>query len=165
MLWLKKLDEQFEECIAVFLFTLMVIVIFLQVLFRFVLNFALDWTEEMARYSFIMLVYISASIAVKRNRHLRTEAIKHYLPSTLSKLYGVLSDTIWLLFTLFMIKTGFTMAMTILATGQKSPVLHLTMGYLYMIVPVGFFLMSVRILQQLIRKLKNRPEPAESLEN
>ena len=39
-------------------------VCFLQVLFRFVFNLPLAWTEELSRYVFIILIYCGASAAV-----------------------------------------------------------------------------------------------------
>ncbi len=156
MKWWRKLDNNFEEWISFFLFALLVVLIFLQVAFRFILNFSLDWTEEMSRYTFITLVYASAIVAVKRNRHLRTEGLVQALPKDIKKWVSIFSDVIWLAFTLLMIRLSYTAAMTVLASGQVSPVLNVTMGYMYAVVPIGFTLMSLRILQRVIRKIKDR---------
>ena len=156
MKWLKQLDNNFEEWISFVLFSLMVIVIFLQVIFRFFLNYSLDWTEELSRYTFITLVYFSAAVAVKRNRHLRTESLVQALPKKVKKWINIFSDVIWLAFTVLMIKLSFNATMTILETGQQSPVLKVAMGYVYAVVPIGFILMSLRIIQQIIKKIKNR---------
>lgn len=156
MKWLKKLDDNFEEWLSFFLFALLVVLIFLQVAFRFILNFSLDWTEEMSRYTFITLVYASATVAVKRNKHLRTEGLVQALPKNVKKWVNIFSDVIWLAFTILMIRLSYTATMTVLVSGQASPVLNVTMGYIYAVVPIGFTLMSFRIIQQIIRKVKKQ---------
>jgi|SRR5690625_4235590 len=162
---LRKLEENTEEWIAVILFSIMVILVFVQIIFRFVLNFSLDWTEEMARFTFISLVYISASIAVKNNKHLRTQAIFEFLPKKISKYLLLLSNVIWLTFTLFMVKFGYDTVVQILSSAQRSPVLHLKMGYVYMIIPVGFALISIRIIQYIIKDFGDKNEEVESPTN
>lgn len=154
MKWLLKLANNIEEILSVILFTIMTVLIFLQILFREFAEFSLDWTEELGRYSFIWLVYISASLAVKHNRHLRIEVVEVLLPKKLSKWYTVFGYTIWLVFSLFMVKEGFYVAQHILVSGQTSPSVGLTMGYVYMIIPIGFTLISIRILQFIIRKIR-----------
>ena len=54
-------------------------VCFLQMLFRFVFNLPLAWTEELSRYVFIILTYCGASTAVLDNAHVRVELIDNVL--------------------------------------------------------------------------------------
>ncbi|WP_308215409.1 TRAP transporter small permease subunit [Sinobaca sp. H24] len=64
---LRYLDEHLEEVLLVIFTLTMVIVIGLQVFMRFVLSSSLGWSEELARYCFIWLVYIGISYGVKNN--------------------------------------------------------------------------------------------------
>lgn len=149
------LDNYFEEFLSVILFTLMTGLIFLQILFREFATFSLDWTEELGRYTFIWLVYISASLAAKNNRHLRVEFIRTVLPKKASKWYTLFGYFIWLLFTLYMVMEGYNVASKVLYSGQTSPSIGLTMGYVYMIIPFGFGLISIRIIQLMVKKYRN----------
>jgi len=155
MNWLKKIDNNFEEYLSFLLFSIMVILIFLQVIFRFIFNFSLAWTEEMSRYTFVALVYFSAVIAVKRGRHLRTEGIIQALPNKIKKWVYTFSDIIWLSFTIIMVKLGYDSSLSVLLSGQKSPVLHVKVGLIYMLIPICFALLSLRIIQQIIKRIKN----------
>lgn len=71
--------DNIEEYISTFLFIALIILCFLQILFRFVFNFSLSWTEELSRYVFIALVYFSASLAVVRGAHVRVEVIDGFV--------------------------------------------------------------------------------------
>ena len=53
-----KKKKNFEYYLIVFLFTILIVVCFLQVLFRFVFNLPLAWTKELSRYVFIILTYM-----------------------------------------------------------------------------------------------------------
>lgn len=74
-----------EEYVSILLFSSLIILCFLQILFRFVFNFSLSWTEELSRYVFIALVYISASLAVIRGAHVRVEVIDNYSKEQISE--------------------------------------------------------------------------------
>lgn len=143
-----------EEYISAILFAFMVILIFLQVLFRFIFNFPLSWTEESARYIMIILVYLSAVSAVKQERHLRVQAIQMLLPDSIAFILWILSNLIWFGFNAVMVVYGYQMANYIFTTGQVSPALHVPMGMLYMVIPVCFFLMEIRLVQIVIRKIR-----------
>lgn len=149
---IKRAFDKFEEVIAVSLFVVLIILGLLQVLFRFVLNFSLDWTEELSRYTFIFLVYMSASLAIMKDRHVRVEIIDGLVsPKTRDRImFGV--EIIWLLFSIIIAVSGVEVALGELT--QTSPALGWSMGMMYMIIPFGFCLMSLRLLQKIISRFR-----------
>ncbi len=151
---LKKIINNIEEYISSVLLGAMVLLIFLQIIFRFILNLPLRWTEETARYAMILLIYLSACSGVKKEKHIRIEAIHNALPQKAALVYWVISNIIWMLFNLVMIVYGINMAGYIYSTGQVSPVLHLPMGILYMVIPVCFTIMEIRIVQLVVARIK-----------
>ncbi len=62
------------------LLAVMVVVVFLQVIFRFVIRSSLPWSEELARYLMVWIVFLGASIGVKRKSHIGVEAVVALLP-------------------------------------------------------------------------------------
>jgi TRAP-type C4-dicarboxylate transport system permease small subunit len=151
---LKLLDKYFEEVSCVLIFMTMTALTFFQVLSRFVLNYSLSWSEELARYCFVWLVYLAASMAIKHRKHIRVQVAEIFLPVKAAAWLGLVSDGIWLFLTAVMTVQGQKVAAMILSHGQTSPAVGLTMGYVYAAIPIGFALMSFRLVQQLIIRIK-----------
>lgn len=67
---LKKISDVLEGISAVILF-FMLIMVLLQVLFRFVLKISAPWTEEFARMGYIWLVFLMLPVLEARNDQLK----------------------------------------------------------------------------------------------
>ena len=65
-----KISLQPLELILCSLLVSIVIITFVQVLFRYVFQFSLAWTEELARYIFLWLAALSIAYAFKTKAHL-----------------------------------------------------------------------------------------------
>src|SRR5258706_2089128 len=61
----------FEDWITFVLFWLMAAVVFYQVYTRYVLSDSAGWTEEIARYFLVAVVFIGASMSVRKNNHIQ----------------------------------------------------------------------------------------------
>ncbi|MCL2601411.1 MAG: TRAP transporter small permease subunit, partial [Treponema sp.] len=66
---LQWLDLNAEITINIFLMSFMVIILFIQVIMRRVFNNSLFWSEELARYMFIWLVYLGISHGARLRKH------------------------------------------------------------------------------------------------
>ena len=71
---LKWLDDNIELYICVFLMSFMTLLVFVQVVMRYVFNNSLSWSEELARYTFIWLIYIGISYGCKLRKHIKIDA-------------------------------------------------------------------------------------------
>lgn len=87
---MKRSKKPLEYYLIAVLFTLLILVCFLQVLFRFVLSLPLAWTEELSRYLFILLVYVGASAAAGEGKHVRVEIIDSVLPAKATKALNII---------------------------------------------------------------------------
>ena len=56
-------------------------VVFYQFFTRYVLNDSAAWTEEIARYLLIGVVFVGASIGVAKNNHIQVDLLYRYLPA------------------------------------------------------------------------------------
>ena len=152
MSWWKKLDDNFEEYLVMFLMLVMIITAFAQVIFRFVIQMSLDWSEELARYAFLWCMFISAGMAVKHRRHIKVEFIMEMLPKKLRFGLEIISDLIWMAFCLLLVKDG--IGLLEFVKTQVSPSMEVPFKYIYTSLPVGAALMFLRLVQQMVRRFR-----------
>lgn len=150
---IRWLDEHIEEVLLTIFSSIMVIVIFIQVVMRQLDN-SLTWSEELARYCFIWLVYIGISYGVKKQRHIKVDVALLLLKEKGQIILTMIANVIFIVFALFVIRYGYDIANKLLTFGQKSPALHIPMGLVYMATPVGMGLTLLRLIQNLIKEIK-----------
>lgn len=129
---------------------LLVILSFLQVLFRFVVNFSLSWTEELSRYIFILLVYNGVSLAIRENKHIRVEIIDMLLPKKMLKHLSTFNDIVILTLFGFISYGGVDIVRNAYDVKQVSPAIGIPMAIVYGIIPFMFLICSIRVIQGII---------------
>jgi TRAP-type C4-dicarboxylate transport system permease small subunit len=84
--------------IAVFL-ALMIVLVFMNVVGRYVFNIGFVWSEEISRLCFIFLVYLGSIEAMRDNRHLMIDTLLLKVPQAAGKLIYTLIQAciIWLM--------------------------------------------------------------------
>ncbi|RXT07027.1 TRAP transporter small permease [Ammoniphilus sp. CFH 90114] len=81
-----QLIHNFENIITGFLLCTIITLLFIQVIARYVFGSAFSWTEEIARFGFLAMVYISASIGIQRGSHIRINAHILRFPEPIQKI-------------------------------------------------------------------------------
>ncbi|EGU29783.1 TRAP transporter small permease [Vibrio scophthalmi] len=152
----KVFCEEFEEYLSVALFLALIVLCLLQILFRFVFNFSLSWTEELARYVFIALVYAASSLAVIKGAHVRVEIIDNFVSGKAKYYLDQVIEASWCAFMIYIGIYGVEITVEALRVSQVTPALGWQIGWIYMIVPVFFFLISLRLVQRMYHRFQNR---------
>ena len=146
--------KHFEEIIAGFLFIVMVIVINVEVFNSFFLLSPGAYSEEIAKYLFIWAVFFAMVYAVKENSHIITNIIPDRTPKYIQRLIDIFSIVIFILFSIFMIYYGYIYTLKMYQFERLSEAMGVPLYYFCVSVPVGFSLVLLRLLQQLIKKIK-----------
>lgn len=120
-----------------------------QVTVRFVLtafgvNISAPWTEELARYTLIWMVFLGAAIGVRHARMIALEFGIRKLPRGVGVpiRYAVMIMSIAFFGLLFWVGMDFLE----LGRSERSPVLGITRDYIYWAMPVGMVLMILNSL-------------------
>ena len=120
-----------------------------QVTFRFVLtgfgvNISAPWTEELACYTLIWMVFLGAAIGVRHARMIALEFGIRKLPRGVGVpiRYAVMIMSIAFFGLLFWVGMDFLE----LGRSERSPVLGITRDYIYWAMPVGMVLMILNSL-------------------
>ena len=151
---MKYIMDHLEEFFMIPLIFAMSIIIFIQVIARYVFQNSLTWSEEMARYMFVWLVYFSVSYTARREKHIRIDAAINLYPKKLRSYIELVSEIIVLCFAIFIAITGYTVFGKIAWSGQMSPAMRIPMQFVYAAPMVGLGLTAIRQVQCIIRRVK-----------
>lgn len=151
---LRYLNANIEKIICVFCLAAMSVLIVVQVFFRYVLNSSLSWSEEVARYLFIWLIYIGISYGVKMDKHICVDAVYVIMPKKVKPIYALMGIALFLVFALAMVYYGSTVVMSVAASGQISTGAHIPMQYVYAAPVTGMILTAFRLAQQLAKGIR-----------
>lgn len=152
---LKWLDEYAEISICVALLSAMTLILAVQVFMRYVMGASLSWSEELARYLFIWLIYLGISFGARQMRHIKIDAALKLFPSGMRPGVVILGDILFLFFALYVVWTSWSVIERQLMLGQTSPAIGVSMWIVYAAPFVGFALTAMRQLQAITWRLKH----------
>lgn len=144
---LKWLDDHLEEMLMCIFLSGVVIFMFINVFYRYVLRLSNVWAEEITRFLFIWMVFIGLSYGVKHNSHLRVSIVETFFPK-LTPYLQVIQDAVVLAFVVYLLPAGKSALAKVIETGQKSDAILLPMIYVYSSFFVGQILTIFRILEK-----------------
>ncbi len=155
-----KIWDHFEEFLLIYSLMVSVALVFLQVVMRRVFNNSLYWSEELARYLYVWQTWLGVSYAARNGTHLRITMLKDRLPAGMQKILELFVTLVWLGFGIFVIYQGMGVVGTIAGFGQKSSALKIPMQFCYASIPVGMFVMCIRIVERTIKDQFGRKKEA-----
>lgn len=133
-----------EAWISLILFWALAAVVFTQFFTRYALNDSASWTEEIARYLLIGVVFVGASIGVAKNNHIQVDLLYRYLGPRVSRVLALAVDAIRITF--FASMTVFTVQMMQKMGAYQMTIVDLPMNIVYSVVLFGFAAMALRSL-------------------
>lgn len=133
----------------------------LQVLVRFALtavgvNVAVPWSEEVARYLMIWIIFLGAAVACRHAQLISLEFVVRGVPAFLGRVFRYAALLICLAFFLLLIKLGFEFVG--LGEVETSPVMSISKSWVYLAMPVGAILMIVNTLALLAQSVAGKQD-------
>lgn len=147
---IKIINRVTEGFSAILLFG-MVVLIFLQIVSRLLLESSFPWTEEVARFMMIWLTFLGTAFAFQYGAHIGVEFFVEKFPKMLRAIVQVIVGIICLSFFVLLIVKGYELASGALV--QTSPALNVPMGYVYSVIPISGVLMSLNLIDVTIKTL------------
>lgn len=142
----------FEDWVALAIFWVMALAVFLQFFTRYVLNDSYAWTEEIATYCLIGVVFIGASMCVRLSRHIQVDLIYRYLPHVVARTLSTVIDLIRIAFFGYAVKLVWVYIQII--GDETMTTINFPKNDVYYAVLLGFVLMFVRSLQVALQHLR-----------
>jgi len=136
--------------VVVLFFAAMTTIILMQVFFRYVLENSLSWSEELARYLFIWLTFLGASIAMRENAHIKVSEIVGLVKNKkLNAILRLAACVAGIVFLYILMTNSLVVAQRVLSLGQVSPTMEfLPIGITYFAIPIGCFFMLLNLVEQ-----------------
>ena len=140
------------EAVLCLLLIGIVLVTFLQVLFRYIFHLSLAWSEELARYMFLWLATLTAAYAFKTGSHF---ALRFVVDKLGTKMQGLIRVVVVIIVSLFLIVfTWKAIEYTFSMANQIAPSTGMTMAVPYSSAIVGGILMLYYVVRNGIRNLR-----------
>ena len=154
------LDENFEKPFLVIALLMAISLITYQVLFRYIATNMLGIAgstaevEELAIWSFIWLSYLSVPLLIKERANIRITIFFDAMPRRIQNMLWVLDEALFLVFTGVLAYLCFNLSMMQIDKPQFSPAIGLSYAFPYAVLPISFTLMSIRLIQNLIKQIR-----------
>lgn len=139
-----------DRLISVMTFVYLSIAV-IEVFRRYVLGDSSAWAPEVIRYLFIATVYLGCSSAVKHNAHIKVDILFRLVRVRLQLVFLILSQVPFLVFALFITVLGYSYALGLYGTGQLSSGLQMPLAIAYFVIPIGFLLTTIRLIEVIVR--------------
>ncbi len=112
--------------------------VIVEVFFRYFLGFSLYWSNELATYLFIYLVFFGGSVALKRGELINVAFIKERLPLKWKKGATFFVFLIMLAFSVMASAFSTILIQTSIKTKTVSPAMLIPMALIYLPIFLGF---------------------------
>ena len=136
---------RFEDWAAFAIFWVLALVIFYQFFTRYALNDSAAWTEEIARYLLICVVFIAIAASVRTNRHIHVDFFYRLLPAPVCRVMSTFVDLVRIAF--FAYAVVLTWQMMQKMGNYKMTIVDLPMNVVYGVCGIGFAFAAVRAVQ------------------
>lgn len=129
----------------------MCILVFGNVVLRYIFNSGITWSEEMSRFLFVWLVFLGAIVALKENMHLGVDIVINALSRKVKKVVFIVSNLL-VLYVLWLLLNG-SWKMAVLNMDSKAPATGTPLGLVYGIGVVTSIGMAIIVLVNMFRML------------
>lgn len=131
------------------------VVLVLQVSARYIFSSGMFWTEEMARYAMVWIVFLGAAVVTKEKAHINVPILETIFPS-LKKHFTVLQIIFFLMYIVIILFISWGTLQVL--QYQFSANMRLSMALVYSIIPISFILILIHLLANLTEGNKETKE-------
>lgn len=144
--------DRLHRCIFWFLTVLaclMVAIGFMQVVWRYVLEASLYWSEEILRYLYVWVIFLGISVGIRTRLHVAIDAFIALLKGRAG--YGVKMVVRSLTLAFFGLVIVIGVQFTLHNLGQVSPAVRLPMSLVYGAIPLGGFFSFIFAVEEWVK--------------
>jgi TRAP-type C4-dicarboxylate transport system permease small subunit len=149
---MQRLIKSVVENISALLYGLMIVVVFIQVVFRYVFNSPLTMSEEISRYIFIWLVMLGSVAATWDREHINLTFLIDRFPEKIRKFLLIFIDVcVAILIYIVLVQEGINI--TKVTMYQISPATGISIGWIYLSLPISGILTMMVLIYRIIKEI------------
>ena len=126
----------------------LIVIVFANVVGRYVFNYSLAWAEEASRFIFIWVIFIGSVLANEKYEHMNLDILVQWLDGNKGRIVQIIAQLV-ILVVLAMVIRGGAIA-TVESIAWTSPAMEVSYGMVYSIVPFSCIVMFYQTLSRII---------------
>ncbi|MCQ2508596.1 MAG: TRAP transporter small permease [Dorea sp.] len=150
--------EKFVSCVCVIV---MAILVFVNVIARYIFNNSLAFSDEMSTYLFVLMSFMGTAIAARRGAHLGLSILTDKVSSKTRMYINVFSYIVASLFCFLIVIFGVLMVMSQYQLGQETAAMQWPEWIYGAFVPVGATFAMIAFLQSIPKFINDYKEEQE----
>lgn len=134
----KRVTEKGIDVMSVVLLTTIFVLGIAQVVWRWILNDPIVWSEELIQLIYVWICYLGWAIAERKDSHIRITAIHNMLPKSAQKWVQIFCHILCIIFSVLMVWYGIRLA----GAGAKRTAVSIKLNYaiVYLMGPICNFI-------------------------
>ena len=153
---MKKILKNLDAYFAGFMFAITLVVVVVNVFTRYFANYIIPWGEEVATTCFVYTTFVGAAWCLRTHQHVGVDLLVDKLPAGARKIVHILTDLIILVTNGYI--TWLSYQFVVSSSVKTMPILKISSVWLNSALILGFGLMTIYSLANLIRTIR---EPAD----
>jgi C4-dicarboxylate transporter, DctQ subunit len=166
MNFLKRLNDVSNNLERTFLAGAIIfasLLLFVNVVMRYVFNMSIYWAEELVRYLLVWMIFIGASQVTLSGGHVAVDILLRCLPKRAKYFHVLVVSIACIVFFILLGYYSLEQALRVKSAHQVSPAMEFPMWIAYASMPVGALLMLIRYIQKTILHLRGDSEETAEL--
>ena len=148
-----KTSESLLNYVTMSAIAAMVLLVFINVLLRYVFKFAITWSEELAVNLFVWVIFMGGILAMLNNMHIAVDVFVKMAPKKAQKILSLIANSFVLFALYILIDGGYKVTMVVHKT--ISAATGLPFSYITVSMVISGVVMALIVLHQMYLTLRS----------
>lgn len=142
------------KALLIILLSVMIVILIAHIVFRYVLDNSLTWSEELLKILLVWFGMLSVAVLAARREHVAIVVFKNRMPKKLSDFWTKFTQGLMVIACIVLVILGFIYCET--AGFRLTPALRIPYLYAYLAIPIGFIFVALFELRNFIVDLTGK---------
>ena len=139
--------QKIEKVVACVCVSIMAILVFANVISRYIFQYSFAFSDEMSTYLFVLMSFMGTAIAARRRAHLGLSVVTDHVSPKARLIIQMVMYGVSAFFCLLIVITGVQMVISQIQLGQETATMQWPEWIYGSFVPIGGFFAMVAFLQ------------------